>query len=244
MTTALTIAQTAIRRDSSGRYCLNDLHKAAGGLPNKNPGEWLKNAQTQEVVSALAAEAEGNSPLAAFRGIGTYVVKELVYAYAMWISPKFHIQVIRAYDALVTGAKAQAEAPQLRAVVVKDHGALTALPEEHAQRLADWLTWKGYGASITAALPEPVKALPAPLWTDKVSSPFAQARVTAGQISPERLRIRRLRRGDSVLLHPPGELKNWAANCTAYAHTELGKGNYSTRRSKDFPGAVLVTRLV
>lgn len=28
---ALTIANTTIRQDAEGRYCLNDLHKAAGG---------------------------------------------------------------------------------------------------------------------------------------------------------------------------------------------------------------------
>lgn len=42
------------------------------------------------------------------RNGGTYVVKQLVYAYAMWISSKFHLQVINAYDELVTGKPGKA----------------------------------------------------------------------------------------------------------------------------------------
>lgn len=106
----LTIAAIAIRTDAQGRYCLNDLHRAAGGEKRHQPSDWLRTRQTQELLSELAGSGNsrngGNHALRVYQGggglQGTFVAKELVYAYAMWISPAFHLQVIRAYDMLVT----------------------------------------------------------------------------------------------------------------------------------------------
>lgn len=105
----LTVANTGINTDAEGRFSLNDLHAAAmasGVTKDIRPNEWLSLDQTKGLVEVLITENPANKPVVAKVGRygGTYVVKELVYAYAMWVSPAFHLQVIRAYDQLVTGS--------------------------------------------------------------------------------------------------------------------------------------------
>lgn len=101
----LTIADTAIRQDAEGRYCLNDLHRAAGGEKRHGASYWLANQQTRDLIAELETTGKPVDTCEGRNG-GTYVVKELVYAYAMWISPAFHLKVIRAYDAMVTAPPA------------------------------------------------------------------------------------------------------------------------------------------
>lgn len=102
---ALTIANFSIRT-SDNLYSLNDLHKSSGGNAKHQPTNFMRNEQTQELIHAI--EEEGSVAYHTIRGgnakqQGTFVCRELVYAYAMWISAKFHLMVIRAFDALNTG---------------------------------------------------------------------------------------------------------------------------------------------
>lgn len=96
--TALTILTTKIRQ-LDGLYSLNDLHKAAGGEEKHAPTNFMRLDQTQ----ALIEEIQSAEMQTAFRAInggtkrGTYVCRELVIAYAAWISAAFHLQVIRVF---------------------------------------------------------------------------------------------------------------------------------------------------
>jgi hypothetical protein len=106
MSNHLTVCGVTIKQDAEGRYCLNDLHKAAGAENRHQSAFFLKRPETVELVNELANSSSQKNiePVSSSRGRlgGTFVVKELVYAYAMWISAKFHLEVIRSYDRLAT----------------------------------------------------------------------------------------------------------------------------------------------
>ncbi|QMV32655.1 transcriptional regulator [Ralstonia phage Cimandef] len=109
MNALIVVDGVGVRRDADGRYCLNDLHRAAGAEKRHGPSYWLANTTTAALVDELRTTG---IPVVTLEGAagGTYVARELVYAYAMWISPSFHLKVIRTFDAAVS-APAQFKVP-------------------------------------------------------------------------------------------------------------------------------------
>lgn len=92
-------------RSADGLYSLNDLHKASGGLNKHSPRYWTTNEQTKELIAEI--EKDGIPSISQKPRLGTWVCRELVFSYAMWVSPKFHLHVIRAFDQMVNQPKPQ-----------------------------------------------------------------------------------------------------------------------------------------
>lgn len=100
----LSILKTSIRTYEN-LYSLNDLHLASGNDPKHRPTFFVKNQQTQDLISEIQKENIAVLPIKIIRGTqgGTYACEELALAYAMWISPKFHLVVLRAFLAMHKG---------------------------------------------------------------------------------------------------------------------------------------------
>lgn len=119
MNQLIVIDGVAVRQDQSGRYCLNDLHRAAGNESRHRPSEWLRNKQAQDLaheiskagIPALEVVKGGNNS-------GVFVCKELVYAYAMWISAAFNLKVIRTFDATQSFSQLMQNADKVQAGVI------------------------------------------------------------------------------------------------------------------------------
>lgn len=109
---ALVIGEFSIRQDDEGRYCLNDLHKASGGLKKHQVSNFLRVDQTKDLITEIDQTSDMSfaqntsssymrSCVKSINGVGTFAAEDLVYSYAMWISAKFHLMVIRAYRSQV-----------------------------------------------------------------------------------------------------------------------------------------------
>lgn len=110
--THLSIGTFAIR-EFDGLYSLNDLHQAAGGETRHRPIEFLRIEPTKALIGELVKGGPDHLFLKTTKGRngGTYACRELVIAYAAWISPAFHLKVIRVFLDAVSPQEPQQALP-------------------------------------------------------------------------------------------------------------------------------------
>ena len=111
----LSILNTSIRTQES-LFSLNDLHKASGGAEKHRPSLFIRLDTTQDLISEIQKEVKSTDLIfktTGGRGLrGTYACEELVLSYAMWISPKFHLIVLRAFLAMHRNQPQQLALPE------------------------------------------------------------------------------------------------------------------------------------
>jgi len=104
----LTISNSTIGM-KDGLYSLNDLHKASGNDKKHKPANFMRLENTKSLISEIerCSDMSNGTKSIAYNTVqggnsqqGTFVCRELVYSYAMWISPRFQLLVIRAFDAI------------------------------------------------------------------------------------------------------------------------------------------------
>lgn len=113
---ATIIESISIRRDSQGRYSLNDLHRAAimagKATESQRPGNFLKADTVQAFIDAYDAEESDATKIASVdakkiasvhsvkggNNQGTYAAELIAIRYAAWIDPSFEVKVYRTFQ--------------------------------------------------------------------------------------------------------------------------------------------------
>lgn len=118
----LVINETNITMDSEGRYSLNDLHRASGGKVKDLPNKFMRSESFKNVVDILTAQNRAFNPVVKKQGRytgGTWVCKELVYKYAMWVNAEFEVKVIQTFDQLINSINTPATMQALNELTEK-----------------------------------------------------------------------------------------------------------------------------
>ena len=151
----LAILNTSIRTHES-LFSLNDLHKASGGAEKHRPSLFIRLDTTQDLISEIQKEVKSTDLIfktTGGRGLrGTYACEELVLSYAMWISPKFHLIVLRAFLAMHRNQPQQLELSETKGK--KQRGLLPpknpfgymTYEREFTARELEWLVLSWYQA--------------------------------------------------------------------------------------------------
>ena len=120
--TTLVINNVDIGTDELGRFSLNDLHKAAGSAVSALPNKFLRQESVKKVEQILNAQNRAFKAIEIKRGRytgGTWVCKELVYKYAMWVDAEFEVKVIQTFDSINSAARAPDSMHRLNTIVAK-----------------------------------------------------------------------------------------------------------------------------
>lgn len=159
------IDKMIVREVDGGLFNLNDLHKAAGGSKSHMPALFMRSKQVSDLCDELSkVYSSAYFKKVMGRAGGTYVCKELVYSYAMWISPAFHLKVIQCFDSVVSknpivirnldriGAEVKRSTESLMAIVNESSMELSELKRHGSD-------WGSYGAAIRKVKLEATKQL-------------------------------------------------------------------------------------
>lgn len=156
----LEIMGVEVKVNKDGLFSLNDLHKAAGGEEKDQPSNWLRSKNTIELIDEILIHQKWAIKKSAGRYGGTFICKELVYSYAMWVNAEFHLKVIRAYDKQQSVSEhidtlvhqVRSKAISISQAIDKTTSVLKEI-KEHGS------SWGAYGAQIRKAKKETVREL-------------------------------------------------------------------------------------
>ncbi|HCX7339666.1 TPA: KilA-N domain-containing protein [Escherichia coli] len=92
------------------QFSLTDIWKLSGMGDEKRPSKWLRSEHAQKQIAYLEflADIKGRNsallnghfcPIENGKGryAGTWAIKELAISFAMWLSPEYHVEVVKGF---------------------------------------------------------------------------------------------------------------------------------------------------